>query len=91
MGVATKPLRIKADDHQPLGLLAAVEGRSRSDIVHDALREYMERHRDRLTAAFREAQAAVAASDVEALTALFEKGAEERAREHAARIKALQG
>lgn len=90
MGTATKPLRIQEADHRPLGLIAAVQGRSRSDVVHDALREYAERHRDELARAFRTAQTAIANGDLEGLTALFEVGAEARVDDHVRRIERLR-
>lgn len=79
MAVRTKPVRIFEGDHAPLRLLAELERRSPQEIFHAALAEYLESHRDRLATVFTDAQHAIAAGDLEALTAQLESSADAQA------------
>lgn len=79
MAVRTKPLRIFETDHAPLRLLAELERRSPQEVVHSALAEYLDGHRDQLAAVFTETQRAIAAGDLEALTAQLAASAEAQA------------
>jgi hypothetical protein len=81
----TKPLRIFAADHAPLRLVAEIERRSPAEIVHMALSEYLETHRDRLAPAFDGAQEAIASGDLDRLSAhLAQMMAEDAVRERGA-------
>lgn len=90
MGTATKPVRLYAHDQGSLKLLAATQNCTPADIVHNALQEYVERHRERLAASFRQAQDALAAGDLDSLATLFEQGAESRARAAAEQVRSLR-
>ena len=79
MAVRTKPVRIFEADHAPLRLLAGLERRSPQDVVHAALAEYLDSHRDRLAAVFAETQRAIATGDINALTAQLAESAEAQA------------
>lgn len=79
MAVRTRPVRIFEGDHAPLRLLAELERRSPQEVFHAALAEYLESHRDRLAAVFTDAQRAIAAGDLDALTAQLESSAESQA------------
>lgn len=79
MAGRTKPVRIFEGDHAPLRLLAELERRSPPEVFHAALAEYLEAHRDRLASVFTEAQRAIAAGDLDALTAQLESSAEAQA------------
>lgn len=79
MAVRTKPVRIFETDHAPLRLLAELEQRSPQEVFHAALAEYLESHREQLAAVFTEAQRAIAAGDLEALTAQLTASAEAQA------------
>jgi hypothetical protein len=79
MTVRTKPVRIFEGDHAPLRLLAELERRSPQEVFHAALAEYLESHRDRLAAVFTDAHRAIAAGDLDALTAQLESSAESQA------------
>jgi hypothetical protein len=79
MAVRTKPLRIFETDHAPLRLLAELERRSPQEVVHSALAEYLDGHRDQLAAVFTETQRAIAAGDLDALTAQLAASAEAQA------------
>jgi hypothetical protein len=79
MAVRTKPVRIFESDHGPLRLLAELEQRSPQEVFHAALAEYLESHRDELAAVFTETQRAIAAGDLEALTAQLTASADAQA------------
>ena len=78
MPARTKPLRIFESDHAPLRLLAELERRSPQEVFHAALREYLDSHRGELAAVFTETQRAIAAGDLDALTAQLAASAETR-------------
>lgn len=77
---ATKALRIYEDDHAPLRLIAEIEGRGPADVVHAALAEYLNAHRDDLAEAFSEAQQAIAKGDMKRLAEVAAGGSRRRAR-----------
>ena len=79
MTVKTKPIRVFVDDEAPLTLVAHFEGRSKAEILHAALVEYIQNHRDQLSSVFQQAQQAVASGDVDALARLLSADAETRA------------
>ena len=79
MAVRTKPVRIFEIDHAPLRLLAELEQRSAQEVFHAALAEYLESHRDELAAVFTETQRAIAAGDLDALTAQLAASSEAQA------------
>lgn len=79
MAVKTKPIRLFTVDEAPLGLLAQVAGRSKAEILHAALVEYVHNHRRELSGVFGEAQRALAAGDLGGLTRLLSSDAERRA------------
>lgn len=77
-------MRILEKDAGALRLLADIEGRSLAQVFHSALTAYFEHHRDEIAAIFEEAQAAVAAGDLEGLTRQFTRSADSQAEELAA-------
>jgi hypothetical protein len=79
VAVRTKPVRIFESDHAPLRLLAELERRSPQEVFHAALAEYLESHRDELAAVFTETQRAIAAGDLDVLTAQLAASAEAQA------------
>jgi hypothetical protein len=79
VAVRTKPVRIYEADHAPLRLLAELEQRSQQDVFHAALAEYLTSHRDELATVFADTQRAVAAGDLDALTAQLTASAEAQA------------
>jgi hypothetical protein len=79
MALRTKPIRIFESDHAPLRLLAELGRRSPQEVFHAALAEYLESHRDELAAVFTETQRAIAAGDLDALTAQLAASAEAQA------------
>jgi hypothetical protein len=83
--LATKTIRIYEQDVQPLRLIAEVEGCAAADIMHAAITEYVANHRDELASAFGQAQQAVRAGDLEALTAVVNSSARARGAAAAAR------
>jgi hypothetical protein len=87
--LATKPVRIYAADHTPLRLIAEIEGRGAAEVVHAALAEYLQNHRDVLATAFAEAQDAVADGDIAALAAIAGRSSKRRAQAAMQRHEAL--
>jgi hypothetical protein len=79
LAVRTKPLRIFETDHAPLRLLAELEHRSPQEVVHAALAQYLETHRDELAVVFSDTQRALASGDLDALTAQLAASAEAQA------------
>jgi hypothetical protein len=67
----TAPMRIYAFEHQPIRLLAEIEGITAAELIHRAVSEYMERHREALADIHRETQAKIAAGDLGGLAALL--------------------
>lgn len=79
MTVRTKPVRIFESDHAPLRLLAELEQRSQQEVFHAALAEYLVSHRNELAAVFADTQRAIAAGDLDGLTAQLAASAEAQA------------
>lgn len=79
MTVRTKPVRIFECDHAPLRLFAELERRSPQEVFHAALAEYLVSHRDELVAVFADTQRAIAAGDLDGLTAQLTESAEAQA------------
>lgn len=90
MAVRTKPVRILGADHGALRLLADLEGRSPAQVFHSALFEYFEHHRDEIAAIFAEAQSAIAAGDLEALSQQLERSAEQHVDDLVAQLDELR-
>jgi hypothetical protein len=86
MAVRTKPVRIFEADAGALRLIAGIEGRQPAQVVHAALAEYMEHHREQLAETFTNAQAAFAAGDVEALARAMSVSAEQHVDELVANL-----
>jgi hypothetical protein len=79
MPVRTKPVRIFEADHAPLRLLAELEHRSPQEVFHSALAEYLNAHCAQLAHIFSETQRAIAAGDLDGLTAHLSASAEAQA------------
>jgi hypothetical protein len=79
MAVRTKPVRVFAVDEAPLSLVAHVEGRSKAEVIHAALVEYIQSHRDELALVFQQAQRAIKAGDLDSLTRILSSDAERHA------------
>jgi hypothetical protein len=67
----TKPVRVLEADHSALRLVAGIEGRQPAAVIHAALSEYIENHRDELVRVFARAQSAIAAGDLDGLTEML--------------------
>ena len=67
MATKSKPVRIFADDDSALEELMHLLRRSRAEIVHEALAEYLAHHRKELTQLYERTQNAIAAGDLAAL------------------------
>jgi phospholipid N-methyltransferase len=67
MAIKTKPVRIFAEDDDALEELARLLRRSRAEVVHEALVEYLTHHREELTQLYDQTQQAIAAGDLAAL------------------------
>jgi len=90
MALATKPLRIFESDHAPVRLIAEIEQRSPADVVHAAIVEYLQRHRDELAEVFTATQRAIAAGDLDGLSRIAAGAAQAQADAAIARLEALQ-
>jgi hypothetical protein len=66
----SKAIRIFANDDVAIEQVAGLLRRSRADVVHDALLEYLANHRDELTRVFEETQKALATGDLEHLATI---------------------
>jgi len=67
MATRSKPVRIFADDDSALAQLAQLMRRSRAEVVHEALAEYLANHREELGRLYEETQSALASGDLERL------------------------
>lgn len=67
MPVRSKPVRIFEADDSALTLLSGLLRRSRAEVVHAALVEYLANHRAHLAGLFEDTQAALAKGDLDAL------------------------
>jgi len=67
MATRSKPVRIFAADDSALEQLAQLMHRSRAEVVHEALAEYLANHRDELGRLYAETQSALASGDLERL------------------------
>jgi hypothetical protein len=90
MALRTKPVRVLDADHSALRLVASIEGRQPAAVIHSALSEYLENHRDRLVGVFAQAQHAIAAGDLSALTDLLASGASDVANELISDVDSLR-
>ncbi len=55
MSTATAPIKVSAESDSLIGHAAHFLGRAKKDLVDEAIVEYIERHRDEISAAAREA------------------------------------
>jgi hypothetical protein len=78
MPVRTKPVRIFEADAGALRLIAGLEGRNAAQVVHAALAEYMNHHRDRLADVISSAQRAFATGDTTSLAQAMSLSAQQR-------------
>ena len=67
MAIKSKPVRIFAEDDSALEELTRLLRRSRAEVVHEALAEYLVRHREELTQLYDQTQQAIASGDLAAL------------------------
>ena len=88
-GALTSPLRIYAADHQPIRLLAELEGTSPAELVHRALRVYLNERKDELGSRATLARDFVRSGDFPGLAQLFSDSNRTRRRNRAARLGAL--
>ncbi len=70
MTLRTKPVRLLESDDAILTLLAGALQRSRTEVAHAAIGEYVRSHSAELSSLFAAAQKAIAAGDVDALVAV---------------------
>jgi hypothetical protein len=77
MAVRTRPVRVFENDLPPIRLLAEMQQHgSPADVIHVAVAEYIYNHREELGRVFSESQRAIAAGDLDAVSALLSPGAE---------------
>lgn len=67
MATKSKPVRIFAEDDSALEELTRLLRRSRAEVVHEALAEYLVNHREELTRLYDQTQRAIASGDLAAL------------------------
>jgi hypothetical protein len=67
MATKSKPVRIFAEDDNALEELTRLLRRSRAEVVHAALAEYVAHHREELARLYDQTQKAIAAGDLGAL------------------------
>jgi hypothetical protein len=67
MPAKSKPVRIFAADDSALEALAMLRRRSRAEVIHEALAEYVARHREELSSLSAETQQAIASGDIDRL------------------------
>lgn len=72
MALRTKPVRILESDDVILGMLAGIHHRSRSEMLHVALADYLKAHRTDLAQLFEDTQRAIATGDIDAIAAAAE-------------------
>jgi RNA polymerase-interacting CarD/CdnL/TRCF family regulator len=63
----SKPVRIFSSDDNAVAQLAQLMRRSRAEVVHQALAEYLANHREELSRLYEETQSALASGDLERL------------------------
>jgi hypothetical protein len=76
-------------DHSALRLVASIEGKQPAVVIHAALSEYIENHRDELVGVFARAQQAIAAGDLDGLTAMLNEATQQEAHDLHADIASL--
>jgi hypothetical protein len=67
MAIKSKPVRIFAEDDSALEELTRLLRRSRAEVVHEALAEYLVHHREELTKLYDQTQQAIASGNLAAL------------------------
>jgi hypothetical protein len=88
-GLPTSPLRILSGDHQPIRLLAELEGITVAELVHRAVAAYMAGHRRRLADLSAGAQQMVATGDLDGLARILRASKDTRRASRAGRLAAL--
>lgn len=88
-GIPTSPLRIYAGDHQPIRLLAELEGVSAAELVHRAMEAYVGQHGRRLAEVSSRAQRMVEAGDLDGLARVLDNARAARRSSRAARLSQL--
>lgn len=88
--ILTSPVRVYAADHQPIRLLAELEGITPAELVHRALAAYLGAHGQRLAQMARQAQGLVEKRDLEGLAAFLAESRIARRSARAARLAALR-
>ena len=86
----TRPVRLYDDDIERMHLAAAAEGRSMQELAHDALEEYVARHREEMSKAMAAATHKVLTGDGGPLRRTLAEGADRRAAEAVKRLEALR-
>ncbi len=71
--------RISEETHESARKIAALQGRSLSDLLDDAWSDYLDKHREQLAATFEEAAKLLREGDTEGLAALASESVEARA------------
>ena len=67
MTTKSKPVRIFAQDDTALAVLAQLRRQSRTEVIHEALAEYLVNHRAELSRLYTETQQALAAGNIDRL------------------------
>lgn len=86
----TKPMRVLADDIEPIRLLAHLRRSTPAEIVHAALTEYLVEHRADLARLHAETQGFIELGDIEGLAAAMRGDAEGVAARLAARARGVR-
>jgi hypothetical protein len=75
----TVVVRISEEAHESARRIAALQGRSLTDLLDDAWNDYLEKHREDFAAKFEEAAKLLRQGDTEGLAALASESVEARA------------
>lgn len=89
--IPTGSLSIYAADHQLIRLLAELEGISSAELIHQALRDIFEKHRDELTELIGQTQATMKNEDPVKLCDVLSKALLARRAARARRLSELSG
>jgi hypothetical protein len=85
----TKTARLYAEDIDRAQMLAAVRQETPQQLLHAALSEFIETHRDELDASFRRVQEAVLSNDLAETRRIFREAGRASASQDARRIQQL--
>jgi hypothetical protein len=86
----TRPMRILVDDVEPIRLLAGLRHSEPAQIVHEALTEYLVKHREDLSRLHAETHDFIARGDIEGLAAAMRSDADGVAERLASRNKRVR-